>query len=136
MQYFYINCGSINPTLRMELIDDGRYDFMKNTSFNEAIQNADITFTMKDSNDKVKISKAPCTIILNEDGNCVTRYIIEYAWRPRDVNKKGSYRGYFEIKFLGDLSKPSTMSENGINYDYPKGNYIMPINEDLTIMIK
>jgi len=136
MQYFYINSGSINPTLRMELINDGRYDFMKNTSFSEAIQNADITFTMRDENNKVKGSKAPCTIILSDESGCDTRYIIEYAWKKRDTNRKGSYSAQFEITFKDDLRKPSTQAANGINYDYPKGNYIVPIIEDLVVMVK
>ena len=37
-QYFYIKKGSTLNPLRMELIDDGKYDFMKNQHFNNAIQ--------------------------------------------------------------------------------------------------
>ena len=47
-QYFYINSNSVNPTLRVELVNDAKYDWFKSTSFNEAIQNATITFTMWD----------------------------------------------------------------------------------------
>ena len=42
-QQFTINKDSILPILRMELIYDGRHDFNK---FWDAIQDADITFTM------------------------------------------------------------------------------------------
>ena len=37
MQEFYINQGSVNPTLRMELINDGRYDYKKTNIFNNSI---------------------------------------------------------------------------------------------------
>ena len=48
MQYFYINKGSLLPTLRVELIKGAKYDYMKSYMFNNAIQNADVTFTMYD----------------------------------------------------------------------------------------
>ena len=57
MQYFYIRQGSTLNTLRMELVKDGRYDFMKASHFDNALQNADITFTMKDENDNGNIAE-------------------------------------------------------------------------------
>ena len=55
MQYFYIKQGSTLPTLRMELIEDGRHDFNK---FHECIQAADITFTMTNiDTNVVKVAK-------------------------------------------------------------------------------
>ena len=62
MQYFYIRQGSTLNTLRMELVKDGRYDFMKASHFDNALQNADITFTMKDENDNLRISNAECVL--------------------------------------------------------------------------
>lgn len=128
MQIFYINQDSELPTLRMELINDGRYDFMKGGKFYNAIQNADITFSMKDENDILRISNAPCNIVLSDDGGCEDRYIIEYKWNKRDTKKKGQYSGRLTINFKGDLY------ENGV--EYPSGDLIMPIYEDLEIMIK
>ena len=142
-QYFYINSNSINPTLRVELANDAKYDWFKSTSFNEAIQNASITFTMWDENDILKISKAPCNLILSNDSGCETRYIIEYPWKERDTMKKGIFTGRFEIFFGNDLRKPSTETEvyaNGStsvkNTDYPVGTFVVPIYEDLKIEIK
>ena len=40
MQYFYINKGSVNPTLRIELVKDGRHDYLKSYQFNNAIQDS------------------------------------------------------------------------------------------------
>jgi len=141
-QYFYINSNSVNPTLRVELVNDAKYDWFKSTSFNEAIQNATITFTMWDEHNVLKISKAPCNLILSE-GSCETRYIIEYPWKERDTRKKGIFEGRFEITFNGDLRKPSTETEiyqndevTMQNVEYPKGKFVVPIYEDLKIEIK
>lgn len=58
MMYHYINQNSTLPTLRLELIEDGRHDFNK---FMELVQSADITFTMVNvDNNVTKIAKAPC----------------------------------------------------------------------------
>ena len=76
MQEFYINQNSTLPTLRMELIEDGRHDYNK---FFEAIQNADITFTMVNLDTGVtKIAKSPCYIKRKEDNGCVEQYVICY----------------------------------------------------------
>lgn len=128
MQTFYINKGSVNNPLRMELVKFGKYDYMKSDFYNNAIQNADITFSMWDENDVLKISEEPCTIVLTEWDTCDPKYVIEYQWKPRDVKKCGLFKGRFEIKFKGDLY------EEGV--DYPKGNLIMPIYEELCIHIK
>lgn len=128
MQYFYINKGSLLPTLRVELIKDAKYDYMKSYMFNNAIQNADVTFTMYDKNDRLKISKSPASIVKSDKCDCTDNYIIEYKWKKRDVNESGQFLGRFEITFKNDLY------ESGVTYD--SGNLIMPIVEDLYIMIK
>lgn len=126
MQTFYINKDSVNPTLRIEIINDGRYDFNK---FYNAIQDSTITFSMKNlENDILKISNAPADIILSEDKNCEDKYIIVYQWKERDTKLPGKYKGWFNIKFNGNLS------EN--NVVYPSGNLIVPIQEELLIYIK
>lgn len=128
MEYFYINKGSVNNTLRIELVRDGRFDFMKRNTYHNAIQNANVTFSMVDEDGILKVSKGQCDIVLSKEGGCDDTYIIEYKWKPRDVNKEGKFIGKFEITFNGDLY------ENGV--DYPSGNLIVPIYEDLVIMVK
>ena len=128
MQYFYINQNSELPYLRMELIHDGKYDFMKNNRFNMSVQNASITFTMTDENGNLRISEAPCDLILSEEGGCEDRYIIQYRWKKRDTRDKGQFRGQFKISFNG-----------GVYHDgetFPEGDLLIPIYEDLIIMIK
>ena len=128
MQYFYINHGSVNNPLRVELINDGRYEFMKSALYNNAIQNADVTFSMKDEDGILKVSNAPCSLVLVDEGSCEERYVIEYQWKKRDTKKPGKYTGTFEIDFKGDLYEEGKT--------YPSGNLIVPIYEDLGIIIK
>lgn len=127
MQEFFINKNSVNPVLRMELISDGRYDYKKSLIFNNSIQDADVTFSMKNiSNDILKISKSKAEIISVPCG-CEEKYILQYSWKKRDVNETGSYKGWFEINFHGDIT------ENGITY--PTGNLIIPIEDELMIYV-
>lgn len=125
-QEFFINEGSILPVLRMELINDGRYSFNK---FYNAIQNADVTFSMRNADtDILKISNAKCEILEVEDGGCEEKYIIQYTWKKRDTNERGKFIGMFNINFLGGLT------EDGV--DYPEGLLKVPIASDLVIYIK
>ena len=129
MQTFIINKDSVLPYLRCSLIDDGRYDYMRSYQFNNAIQNASVTFSMyRVDDDKPKVFKAPADVILANEGTCSEGYVLQYKWKRRDVNEKGSFIGRFEITFLDDLK------EEGI--PYPSGNLIVPILEDLSIMVK
>ena len=124
MQYFYIRQNSTLPTLRMELIEDGRHDFRK---FYESVQNCTITFTMVNVDTKItKIAKAPCYIKLKEDDGCVEKYVICYDWKPRDTKEAGTFKGTFELTF-GEIKSDET--------EYPTGNLNMPIREVLTIVI-
>lgn len=124
MQYFYIRQNSTLPTLRMELIEDGRHDFRK---FYESVQNCTITFTMVNVDTKItKIAKAPCYIKLKEDDGCVDKYVICYDWKPRDTKETGTFKGTFELTF-GEIKSDET--------EYPTGNLNIPIREELTIVI-
>lgn len=128
MQEFFINQNSLNPVLRMELVDDGKYNYKKSYIYNNAIQNADVTFSMENtSNGVLKISKAKAEIVTATSIGCETKQILQYKWKKRDVNEKGVYRGWFEIKFSDDIS------EDGI--EYPTGNLIIPIEDKLIIQI-
>lgn len=128
-QEFYINSGSILPVLRMELIYDGRYDYMKSDVIGKALQDAKVTFTMKNVDTEIlKISNAKCNIVLAEDTGCEEKYVIEYRWKERDTKEKGIYQGWFTIDFNGNIS------EEGVSF--PEGRMITPISEDLIIYIK
>lgn len=124
MQYFYIKQNSTLPTLRMELIEDGRHDFRK---FYDSIQNCTITFTMVNVDTKItKVAKAPCYIKLKEDDGCVEKYVICYDWKQRDTKEIGTFKGTFELSF-GEIKSDET--------EYPSGNLNMPIREELTIVV-
>ena len=127
-QEFRINKNSTLPTLRMELIDDDTYNFLKSYEFNNAIQNADVTFTMVDENGNLKISKQPSIINKVENGTCVDKFIIEYKWKERDVNTSGKFKGWFDIKFNDDIYEEGVI--------YPKGVLRMPIHEELHIYVQ
>lgn len=128
MQEFIINKGSTNPSLEMELINDGRYDFQKSL-FNLLIQDSVVTFNMEDETTGIrKISKAKANVVLSNDYGCEEKYILQYKWSTKDVSKTGIYKGWFEIKFNGNI-----ISEN---IDFPQGNLIVPIEENLRIIIK
>ena len=133
MQYFYINENSVLPKLRLELVYDGRYDFFKSSHFYNAIQNADVTFSMWDEHDVLRISKAPCNVVLADEDTCDERYIIEYKWKQRDVRHKGQFKGRIEITFKDDIYQAD---KNGNPIPYDSGNLIVPIYEDLVVMIK
>ena len=123
--FFYINKNSVLPILRMDLIEDGRHDFNK---FHELIQNSTITFTMVNEDTGVtKIANAPAFIKLREDGGCIDQYVICYKWRKHDVKEAGNFTGTFNIEF-GDVKNDE--------YEYPQGNLIMPIREQLHIVIR
>ena len=97
MQYFYIRQNSTLPTLRMDLIEDGRHDFRK---FHDSNQTSTITFTMVNVDTKItKVAKAPCYIKMKEDDGCVEKYVICYDWKQRDTKESGTFKGTFEINF-------------------------------------
>jgi hypothetical protein len=128
MQEFFILKGSLNPVLEMELINDGRYDFQKSL-INDALQDSVVTFNMKDEETGIlKVAKAKANIVLANEDSCQERYILQYKWNKRDVSKEGIYRGWFEIEFNGNLTSE--------NIEYPTGNLIVPIEEDLRIIVK
>ena len=125
MQYFYIKQGSTLPTIRMELIEDGKHTYHK---FHECIQNADITFTMVNIDTNVtKVAKGKAYIKLRENDDCTEQYVICYDWKAHDTKEAGSYEGTFEINFSGNIKNDE--------YTYPNGILNMPIRESLMITI-
>ena len=124
---FIIKKGSVNPVLRMELIKDGRYDFKK-AMIDNAIQDSVVKFYMKDvETGLLKVAKADADIVLAQEEGCEEKYILQYKWKERDTKKEGTYEGWFEINFNGNLK------EEGV--DYPSGKMIVPIQEKLQIVI-
>lgn len=127
MMEFIIKKGSVNPVLRMELIKDGRYDFKK-SMIDNAIQDSVVKFYMKDvETGLLKVAKADADIVLAQEEGCEEKYILQYKWKERDTKKEGTYEGWFEINFNGNLK------EEGV--DYPSGKMIVPIQEKLQIVI-
>lgn len=127
MMEFIIKKGSVNPVLRMELIKDGRYDFKK-SMIDNAIQDSVVKFYMKDvETGLLKVAKADADIVLAQEEGCEEKYILQYKWKERDTKKEGTYEGWFEINFNGNLK------EEGV--DYPSGKMIVPIQEKLQIII-
>ena len=97
---FIINKGATLNKLKLELINDGRNDFHK---FHEAVQNANITFTMTDIITGVKkIAKKPTGIELVEPkSDCVgDEYFLVYNFTTKDTSVAGRYIAQFEIDFL------------------------------------
>lgn len=126
-QIFNINKGSQLPYLELEPIENGRYTFEK---LFEAIQNADVTFTMTNlDNGIVKIANAPCEVVpMNgNDLSCTERYKIQYKWKPRDTKESGRFIGKFKIKFYGDLTDGDLV--------FPDGEMIVPIADELYINV-
>lgn len=124
-QFFYIKQYSTLPTLRMELIEDGKHDFHK---FHECIQSADITFTMVNIDTNVtKVAKGKAYIKLRENDDCTEQYVICYDWKAHDTKEAGSYEGTFEINFNGNIKNDE--------YTYPSGLLKAPIRESLLITI-
>ena len=90
MQEFNINKGSTLPFLEIELIKDGRNDYRK-VYF--AIQNAEVTFSMTNLLNGVKvISNAGCDIITYND-NCEDKFKIRFKQYQRPKIRK-----HFEFK--------------------------------------
>ena len=126
-QYWTINRGAELPKLRIELIQDGKTDFHK---FYIALQAADsVSFTMTNLETGIKkIAKAPAEIVYDENSGCEERYFLQYSWKKRDTNEAGTFIGHFHINF-NDQVVADGMA-------IPKGELIVPIEEDLLINIK
>ena len=78
MQEFHIRKNSLNPVLEMELIKDGRYDFIKSL-INNALQDSIVSFSMKDAETGLlKISKGRVNILLTDEDSCEEHYILQY----------------------------------------------------------
>lgn len=114
---FNINKNATLPILKLALIQDGRNDFSR---FYEAIQDANIYFTMTDVITGVKrIAKKETSVIAVSPESCVgEEYYLSYQFTTRDTSVAGRYIGQFTIEFLDG-----------------SGTLIVPIRETLYINI-
>ena len=108
----------ILPILSMMVINDGRHEYHR---FHEMIQNADITFSMIDSESGVyKVANSPAFIKKLDDSCCEDQFIVCYQFTKREIQTPGTYRGYFTIKFGED----------------PNGVLKVPIRDELFIVVE
>ena len=115
---FHINKNASLPTLKMELINDGRNDFHK---FFELIQNANIFFTMTDVITGVKRiakKKAGTQLVLPQSDCTGEEYYITYHFSQKETSVAGRFVGQFEIEFLDGT-----------------GTLIVPIRETLYVNV-
>ena len=116
---FFIRKNSLEPVLKMQLIQDGRNDFR---DFYEQLGNSLVSFSMK----RVDTGEF---VILNRAGGIVQKtsvdvvypaeYYIYYRWQATDVMESGRYQGQFNIELLGQFTE-----------------LVVPIREDLYITIE
>jgi alpha-tubulin suppressor-like RCC1 family protein len=113
---FFIKQNATLPVLKMQVVKDGRSDYMR---FMESLEISSIFFTMVDVGTGIpKIVSAPCEIvsIMLPDG-ATPEYYIYFKFKKRDTNTPGRFQGQFLIK----------------NYE---GNLILPLREELYINIQ
>ena len=116
---FFIRKDSLEPVLKMQLIQDGRNDFRK---FYQGLENAMLSFSMKkvDTGEYVILNKAAGIVQKTEvDPINDPEYYIYYRWQPTDVMETGRYQGQFLIEFLTDGTQ-----------------LVAPVREDLFINIQ
>lgn len=125
MKQFNINKDATLPYLEIEPVMNGRNTFRK---LYEALQNADISFSMKNIDTGIwKIANAQANIVNSTEQGCEDKFKIQYRWKTRDTKEAGRYLAQFKIKFLNDIISGDTI--------FPKGELIVPIYEDIIVNI-
>lgn len=125
MKQFNINKDATLPYLEIEPVMNGRNTFRK---LYEALQNADISFSMKNIDTGIwKIANAQANIVNSTEQGCEDRFKIQYRWKTRDTKEAGRYLAQFKIKFLNDIVSGDTI--------FQKGELIVPIYEDIIVNI-
>lgn len=103
---WFIKRNSTLPVLKMQVVKDGRSDYMR---FMESLEVSTIFFTMIDVNTGIpKIVSAPCDIVsITLPEGADTEYYIYFKFTKRDTDTPGRYQGQFLIKNIdGDLIVP------------------------------
>jgi len=119
---FFIRQGATDPILKMKLIDDGKND---KSSFNELLENSDITFDMTDVKTGIPfILGSPCQLALRTKkyNQTTDEYYIVYRFTELQTSEIGKYEGKFTIQFTDENQTPTT-------------KLIVPIREKLYIHI-
>jgi hypothetical protein len=119
---FHIRQGASDPILKMRMIDDGKND---KSSFNDALENADITFEMSDvKTGEPMVLGATCGITTRTKKYHYTNdeYYIIYRFTEAQTNVVGRYEGKINIQFNDTDGNPTT-------------KLILPIKERLYINV-
>ncbi len=119
---FFIRQGASEPILKLRLIDDGKND---KSSFNDMLENCDITFEMFDvSSGEYQILNAPCHITTRNKkyNQTTTEYYITYRFSEIQTSVIGKYEGKMIVQFLDTNLNPTT-------------KLILPVKEKLFITI-
>jgi hypothetical protein len=104
------------------MIDDAKND---KTSFNDLLENADITFDMYEyGTENPVILNATCNITTRTKKfqNTNDEYYIVYRFTENQTSQKGRFEGIVTIQFLDENSNPTT-------------KLILPIKEKLFVNI-
>jgi hypothetical protein len=119
---FFIRQGATDPILKLRMIDDAKND---KTSFNDLLENADITFDMYEyGTENPVILNATCNITTRTKKfqNTNDEYYIVYRFTENQTSQKGRFEGIVTIQFLDENSNPTT-------------KLILPIKEKLFVNI-
>lgn len=119
---FFIRQNATDPILKLRLVDDGKND---KSSFNDLLENADITLDMFDvKTEEYQILGGVCNITTRTKNfaNTTDEYYITYRFTASNTSLKGRYEAIVTIQFYDESSNPTT-------------KLIVPIKEKLYINI-
>lgn len=119
---FFIRQGATDPILKVRLVDDGKND---KSSFNDLLENSDITFEMFDvTTQQYQVLNGECilTTRTKKYDQTTDEYYITYRFTEQNTSLKGRYEGLINIQFLDTSSNPTN-------------KLIVPVKEKLFINI-
>jgi hypothetical protein len=119
---FFIRQGASDPILKMKMIDDGKND---KSSFNDILENADITFDMIDvKTDMPSILGATCNITTRTKkyNQTTDEYYITYRFTEAQTSEVGKFEGKITVQFNDTDGNPTY-------------KLILPVKEKLFINI-
>lgn len=119
---FFIRKDATDPILKLKLIDDGKND---KTSFNDLLENSDITLDMYDIEDGAPVilnSSCNITTRIKKFQNTTDEYYITHRFTETQTEVKGRFEGVITVQFLDTNQNPTT-------------KLILPIREKLYINI-
>jgi len=119
---FFIRQGASDPILKMRMIDDGKND---KSSFNDLLENANITFDMfKIEDGEPEILSSTCYITTRDKkyNQTTDEYYITHRFKESQTANMGKYEGKITVQFLDTNLNPTT-------------KLILPVKEKLFITI-